>query len=85
MNEFLAQRDDWKAVERDRLEDENRRIAGFAALQAARENDRMEEKRKQDDYRDELIHRVSGRDSGGSGCWARGDATGPVVMLWGQW
>ena len=54
-------REEWKVRERERLEEENRNIAKFAALQAEREEARQAAKREQEESRAHVQHGVSCR------------------------
>ncbi|XP_076818490.1 meiosis-specific nuclear structural protein 1-like [Clavelina lepadiformis] len=49
IEEFKYKREEWKRLERERLEEENRRILQFADLQQARENERMAKQQQQED------------------------------------
>ena len=52
-------RGEWKNAERERLEEENRKIKEFAALQAVREEERQEAKKEQEEFRARVQSEVS--------------------------
>lgn len=49
IQEFKAAREEWKQLERARMEEENRQILAFAKLQERREGERMESKKAKED------------------------------------
>ena len=49
IDEFKLAREDWKKKEKDRLEEENMQILKFASMQQVREEERMENKRAQEE------------------------------------
>lgn len=62
IQEDKRMRDEWKIAEKARLEEENRQIAQFAAIQQQREDERQEAKKEQEEFRSAVQARVS-RDS----------------------
>ena len=63
MDEFKSKRQEWKHMEKDRLEEENHRILEFATLQQAREEDRMESKRQAEEAKSLVQDKVGDRHS----------------------
>ena len=57
--DFKVAREEWKRLEKEKLEDENRKIAEFAQLQDKREGDRQMAKKEQEAYRENLLKAVS--------------------------
>ena len=58
VEEFKRQRESWKEKERQRMEEENRRIMEFSKLQSQREGARMEAKREVEEARSRVQKEV---------------------------
>ena len=52
-------RDEWKRAEKIRLEEENKKIAEFAALQQQRDGERQAAKKEQEEFRSAVQAEVS--------------------------
>jgi hypothetical protein len=48
ISDFKQARDQWKEIERQRMEEENRKIMEFARVQQEREADRMSKKKEKE-------------------------------------
>ena len=59
VDEFKKKRQEWKDQEKQRLEEENVRILEFARMQQAREEDRMESKRQEEEAKALVQAKVS--------------------------
>ena len=59
ISEFKSAREEWKVLERERMEEENRRILQFSKLQEQRENARMESKKQKEEAMARVQHAVS--------------------------
>lgn len=81
MEEFREQQAEWRRMELQNMEEENRRILDYARSQERREEDRMESTRRREQAKENLHKQVCGSvlillgtPSGGShtyGCKAR--------------
>lgn len=58
VEEFQKQRAEWKQMEREKMEAENRKILEFANAQKSREDERMARVREQDDHKEMLYQKV---------------------------
>ena len=58
VDEFKKKREEWKQQERQRLEQENERIKEYASMQQAREEERMESKRQEEEAKAVVQDRV---------------------------
>ena len=73
VDEFKKKRQEWKDQEKQRLEEENLRILDFARMQQAREEDRMESKRQEEEAKAVVQAKVSVRQ----GSWK-----GNAISFW---
>lgn len=58
IEEFKGKREEWKRLERERLEEENRKILEFADMQQVREQDRMEKQKMREENKAEVQQKV---------------------------
>lgn len=59
ISEFKEAREEWKVLERERMEEENRKILQFSRLQEQRENARMESKKQKEEAMARVQNAVS--------------------------
>lgn len=59
ITEFKRKREEWKRMERMRLEEENRKILEFANTQQVREQERMEKQKEREQNKSEVQRQVS--------------------------
>lgn len=58
IEEFKKQEAEWRRLERERMEEENRRIREFASFQQRREEDRMAKVREREETKQFLQSKV---------------------------
>lgn len=61
IEEFKSQQTEWRLMEREKMEAENRRILEFASYQQHKEKSRMEKVREREQAKEHLHQMVRGR------------------------